>query len=829
MKNRKSERILNALDRADDRYVEEAAPTAAREAALNGSETEGKLARPLTVTGKKKIYGSRIAAAACACVAAGGLVLWGVVGGSGKLVEDPANTGDGSGSGSLSAEITSDPFGDPGNITTAREMPEPFESEDVDVEAHYGFYMPCIKEFNNINGRLMELGGVLVNAGSYSPDSAAIIEGTLTSIKDYMNLYSYITDHDISKEDAEAALSDSFGKEDCLTREQFDKLFDCIVAEDLEGVNKTFASKYAIVIGDYIYTPNWLYTHTHGDYQTAGIAAGDIREKIALYYELGLTEEAEKAFMDKLMSYEWEGEYPGYETVYLTEEELYSYPELREYVPRRIPEGLHLLPDIEYIFPTKSRDYATITSFSYTDAYDPVGVFISFSLRINSHEELEMYPDLKELREVDLDYVREQLYSGGLAVKDTEKAVCLDIHINDPSKKLTAEEVYQMVMSMPAAGNLEASGLSLTKPSDTAEISTKLPTVIADEYYDVQRYPISEELIEEYGEICGFDGENLYFRKGFRKDESDPNSLIGTSLSLYNVVTGEHRTLVSNMGASIWFICADGKYVYYSRHQLDEDNRAVSTNINVLSLAKGETYTPISLESNSLSCVLPGADNKEIWVAVSNEGSNGIMRLDMSYPYLQNGYADEFITMCETSSPVKFMTAYRDGVLFEGDILNEETGERYIYYWDGVNEPSLFFITTHDIFAVGDAVLYTDNIAYDLDDINDFVGVYDLSAASVGFSVQPSDFLAECNMFWWNKRPIACADGMAVVAVGDGIVYDARKGWFTRIQSSGDYKLLGEPVSGGNALVLLEQDDSYPATMDNVYGKVVAVYIVTRK
>ena len=91
----KSERIINALSRADDKYVEEAMPTRAAKNAY--SEAEAVKAEPVTVTApKRKIYGRGIAAAACACVAVGGLVLWGAVGGADSLTENGAGEGTGS-------------------------------------------------------------------------------------------------------------------------------------------------------------------------------------------------------------------------------------------------------------------------------------------------------------------------------------------------------------------------------------------------------------------------------------------------------------------------------------------------------------------------------------------------------------------------------------------------------------------------------------------------------------------------------------------------------------------------------------------------------------
>ena len=97
MKNAKNERILNALGRADDRYVAEAAPAGAGRDAF---EAQAVQAEQVTVAAPvRRIHAGGVAAAACACIAAGGLVFWGAVGGLGNLTEDPANGG-------------SDPLGD---------------------------------------------------------------------------------------------------------------------------------------------------------------------------------------------------------------------------------------------------------------------------------------------------------------------------------------------------------------------------------------------------------------------------------------------------------------------------------------------------------------------------------------------------------------------------------------------------------------------------------------------------------------------------------------------------------------------------------------------
>lgn len=76
----KNERILNALGGAEDKYVQEAAPVrSVKEAAFEENEAQGTA---VTVTGKRRGYGGLVAAAAGLCVAVGGIMIWGVLGGN---------------------------------------------------------------------------------------------------------------------------------------------------------------------------------------------------------------------------------------------------------------------------------------------------------------------------------------------------------------------------------------------------------------------------------------------------------------------------------------------------------------------------------------------------------------------------------------------------------------------------------------------------------------------------------------------------------------------------------------------------------------------------
>jgi len=64
-----------------------------------------------------------------------------------------------------------------------------------------------------------------------------------------------------------------------------------------------FASPYAIVIGEKVYTPAWLYYHAPEDYEAAGITPEMIERKLPLYNEFTLTDEARTAFEEKLSEF----------------------------------------------------------------------------------------------------------------------------------------------------------------------------------------------------------------------------------------------------------------------------------------------------------------------------------------------------------------------------------------------------------------------------------------------------------------------------------------------------------------------------------------------
>lgn len=926
MNNRKNERILNALGRADDRYVEEAAPS--KVGKKNVFEAEAIEAEAVTVTApRRRFYGGRVAAAACACVAAGGLVFWGAVGGFGNLTEDPANAGSGDSgdSGEENVQTMSPEENGYHNFTMTKEQLH-YCPWSCFIPDHFpeGYQLSGDAQCTQANGLVetnieMDISIWLSNgiddpeAEGYNPIHFMVTVGD-NSVVESETVYELetLTVNDIAKMGKSGLIDCGNGVRVQVGRTDpelvsDEEMHDMIMSMPYARQWRVYDSGYHVeylTMDEAYNTPfaDLLPTVLPEGYSVAGLSPYAYTEysvngycDISLYLSNGvldpnlpnycpiiytvlnnveidttspvldlltLTPQDVEAAVEEggfYVKYDTAminvsfpcpdrvkpgeiymmlksapcvadnadyNEDNGYTTVYLRQEELYSNPSIGQYAPRVYPEGFSLESAMYKTFEEGGhREFLDL--YISNDNYRHGGSVENPNLIFFSVGFDDIYATV-------LSNSRPEYDIDTLTVRDIEERLQTDRGINfncgenvivcltvDNPETISAEELYKMIMSMPISGNIEAAGIKTGK-LPKGVVTNNVPVVDVNEYYDVQRYPIGEEILGEHGTICGFDGENLYIRDSFREgDYYDIYSPIGSSLSLYNVNTGENWTLVSEMGAMFWFLYANDQHVYYNKTLLSEDNHILGTEINILSLDSGNEVTKLTLEPNALHDFLPVADRNEIWLAAEYEGRNVIMRWDMANP-------NEYIGICQVASSVEYMTAYRGGVLFEMDKPGAKL-ERDIYFWDGESDPYPFFITTHDIFSVGDAVLYTDDIVYDINDICDVLGSYDLSAASREFSVQPSDRLAESNMPYWGERIfIASADGMAAVA--SGTIYDARKGWFTQIPNYGDYKIVGDNISSDNALVLFDLDTSYPGSMDSMFdGKIVAVYVVKRK
>ncbi len=133
---------------------------------------------------------------------------------------------------------------------------------------------------------------------------------TRYNIDDTPNVYRFMKGLGLSGEEMEDILKkhdEGLRKEISEGRDLEDKLFDLYTiyfgSENKADMAATFKSPYSIVVGEYIFSPRWLYYHTEADYTKAGITATQVEIMLPLYEKLGLTEEAWDAFIAKLNSF----------------------------------------------------------------------------------------------------------------------------------------------------------------------------------------------------------------------------------------------------------------------------------------------------------------------------------------------------------------------------------------------------------------------------------------------------------------------------------------------------------------------------------------------
>lgn len=196
---------------------------------------------------------------------------------------------------------------------TDTSMPVPF---DIDAYggSHEAFSSQWVRRFSNINTHVRYAKGI-----SNSERADEIVAGyeagilaenaTPYQLDDNVNLYRFINDYGLSSELVASALEASDeaaevhaeysgdGEEMIFTDEEIKAL----TMDDREQIAKLFASEYSIVMGENVFSPQWLYYHTLEDYQAAGITPNMIYPVKEKYQELGLTEEAWRAFRKKLV------------------------------------------------------------------------------------------------------------------------------------------------------------------------------------------------------------------------------------------------------------------------------------------------------------------------------------------------------------------------------------------------------------------------------------------------------------------------------------------------------------------------------------------------
>ncbi|MBO6230637.1 MAG: hypothetical protein J6O50_08715 [Ruminiclostridium sp.] len=209
---------------------------------------------------------------------------------------------------------------------TDTSMPEPFAvNENPTVYGgtdgwHDNFYDLWKKDFYAIDERLQELAGFEraseIIAGYKAEESADNEAGNITRYKldDTQNRYRFIMDAGLSAEEVERALRGTDNTRGGMVDPDI-----LVTFASKEETVKEHMTDYCIAVGEYVFSPKWLYYHTIEDYKAAGIDPYSMHSLLEKYSELGLSEEAWRAFRRKLILYAYSEMYPEKDRVYTYE------------------------------------------------------------------------------------------------------------------------------------------------------------------------------------------------------------------------------------------------------------------------------------------------------------------------------------------------------------------------------------------------------------------------------------------------------------------------------------------------------------------------------
>jgi hypothetical protein len=193
--------------------------------------------------------------------------------------------------------LVDDGSGDPIEVAA---MPAPFGANPPEAEATRSFYFPFVQKFDGVPGALLMTIPAEDLEIWISDDIMS--EEPQTSVNDSKNIYTFISDFGLSDAEVKEAMKMFYEMSDPQILSGDD--IDVIVGGSEADINKRFASEYSIVAGGKIYPPHWVYENSPESYKEAGITPAELKEKLELYKNLGMSETALAALTKKIEAYE---------------------------------------------------------------------------------------------------------------------------------------------------------------------------------------------------------------------------------------------------------------------------------------------------------------------------------------------------------------------------------------------------------------------------------------------------------------------------------------------------------------------------------------------
>lgn len=157
-----------------------------------------------------------------------------------------------------------------------------------DADILNDFYYP-------LNYRYMDIPGVLIGFVGKEAFEQYVrdYKGVSGNLNGFVNVYSLMNAFALDRSEMEACGVVEMG---ILTKDELDILY----SGDEELIARSWASKYATVVGSHVYSMEWLYNHTPNDYKAVGITDQELVRLSELLEVITLHDEAKNRLFIKL-------------------------------------------------------------------------------------------------------------------------------------------------------------------------------------------------------------------------------------------------------------------------------------------------------------------------------------------------------------------------------------------------------------------------------------------------------------------------------------------------------------------------------------------------
>ena len=164
------------------------------------------------------------------------------------------------------------------SLTSPKTMPDPFSGKISEQ-----FYAAFKFKFGYIDPKFVSL----TDPDEFDDWFYAAASGTNSSasIEYTPNLYAFIKRFNIP---AEAVSNLLVGLRSGSDDDFSDEDIDILLSSSPETVARHFAAEHAIVKGEKIYSPSWIYRHSAEDCKAAGITDEDIKTVVPVFNGCGL-------------------------------------------------------------------------------------------------------------------------------------------------------------------------------------------------------------------------------------------------------------------------------------------------------------------------------------------------------------------------------------------------------------------------------------------------------------------------------------------------------------------------------------------------------------